>query len=48
MTFFMAAWNNRALRLTARTLYYTAIILALLVMSSEGAFTTPTFVYQRF
>lgn len=35
-------------RLAARTLYYLAILLGLLVLYGRGDFSTPPFVYQGF
>ena len=34
--------------LLARTLYYLAILVGLLLLSSRDLFTTPGFVYQAF
>ena len=36
------------MQVTATTLYYLAIIAALLVMYGRGNFETPEFVYQEF
>lgn len=39
---------NRWVRLVALTLYYLAILLALLALYSQGDHTPPPFIYQGF
>jgi D-Ala-teichoic acid biosynthesis protein len=44
----MGLYNNPIGRLVLLTLYYLAIIGALIVMYGKGNFSTPTFIYQGF
>jgi D-Ala-teichoic acid biosynthesis protein len=39
---------NPGVRVIGLTLYYLAIILALIVMYGRGDFSTPPFIYQGF
>jgi hypothetical protein len=48
MPFITRLSSNRYLRITLLTLYYLAIILALIVLYGRGDFSTPPFVYQGF
>jgi D-Ala-teichoic acid biosynthesis protein len=41
-------YANPGIRIIGLTLYYLAIILALIVMYGRGNFTTPPFIYQGF
>ncbi len=40
--------GSPAFRLALRTLFYLAILLALLIMYGKGDFSTPPFIYQSF
>jgi len=48
MTFITTASTNPWVRVILLTLYYFAIIAALIVMYGKGNFTPPDFVYQGF
>jgi hypothetical protein len=37
-----------AVRLAARTIYYLAILVGLLLIYGKGDFSTPSFIYQGF
>lgn len=46
--FIAALLANPAVQFGARTLYYLAILIGLIVMYGKGDFSTPSFVYQGF
>ena len=48
MLFITRLSSNRLLRIAILTLYYLAIILALILLYGRGNFSTPPFVYQGF
>ncbi len=48
MPFITGIYTNPSVRVIALTLYYLAIILALIVMYGRGNFSTPPFIYQGF
>ncbi len=48
MTFITIAYHNPTVRVVVLTLYYLAIILALILMYGRGDFSTPSFIYQGF
>jgi hypothetical protein len=48
MRFFTGILANPVLRIFALTVYYLAIILALIIMYGRGDFSTPPFIYQGF
>lgn len=43
-----ACSTNPAVRVSALTLWYLAIIVALIVLYGKGDFSTPRFIYQGF
>lgn len=40
--------SNQTIRILGLTLYYLAIIIALIIMYGRGDFSTPPFIYQGF
>jgi hypothetical protein len=45
----LARWAaSRRVRVVGLTLYYLAVIAALVVLYGRGNFSTPTFIYQGF
>ena len=48
MRFFTTVFNQPVVRVIALTLYYLAIIAALVAIYGRGDFSTPPFVYQEF
>ncbi len=43
-----AIYHNPKIRLAALVIWYVAILIGVLVLSSSSNFSTPTFVYQGF
>ena len=48
MHFFTIIFNHPVLRVVALTLYYLAVIAALIAIYGRGDFSAPPFVYQDF
>ncbi len=46
--FIMALYHKPIVHVILLTLYYLAIIVALIIMYGKGDFSTPSFVYQGF
>ncbi len=47
-SFFTALFTNPVVKVIALTLFYLAILLALIIMYGQGDFSTLPFVYQGF
>ncbi len=45
---FTTIYHSPTVRVVVLTLYYVAILLALLAMYGRGHFETPSFIYQAF
>jgi hypothetical protein len=48
MRFIKGLFTSPVVRMLALTVYYLAIILALIIMYGRGDFSTPPFIYQGF